>query len=398
MLLQAGQLLSSAGTQSTTIVYSLLTLALTGSAAKAGVVAFARTAPIAAFSLLAGAAADRTDRKVVMVCADAARAAATGALAIVLLRGSAPFGAIVAVALIEGTGYAFFAPAASGALRSVVPPPQLGDAAGAEQARLATVRLAGPPLGGVLYGLGRAVPFVVDAASYVCSLVSIVLMRTPFQEARETETESLRARVGAGLRFVWAQPFLRTVALIFSLLNAVALGTLLALVVAGRRQGLSGGEIGALVAAFGAAMVLGSLASPLARRRLAPGVILVLELWTWPLIGAFVLWPDVYVLTAAMTACGFAIPITDSTVIGYRLAITPDRLVGRVAGVQTTTIVIGAPLGSLGAGLLLDGVGARATIGVLAGVALGLAVWGTLSPALRSAPKLDRLAEVTAPR
>jgi hypothetical protein len=103
----------------------------------------------------------------------------------------------------------------------------------------------------------------------------------------------------------------------------------------------------------------------------------------------------VYVLAAAMTACGFAIPITDSAVIGYRLAITPDRLVGRVAGVQTTTIVLGAPLGSLGTGVLLDGVGARATIGALAGLALVLALWGTLSPALRSAPKLARL---TAPR
>jgi MFS family permease len=391
VLLQAGQLLSSAGTQSTTIVYSLLTLALTGSPAKAGVVGFARTAPIAAFALLAGATADRVDRKRVMVVADAARAAATGALALALVGGRAPFAAVVAVAFVEGTGFAFFAPASAGALRSVVPQRRLADAAGAEQARLATVRLVGPPLGGALYGVGRAVPFVVDAASYVCSLVSILLMRTPFQEAREPETEPLRARVRAGLRFVWAQPFLRTVALLFALLNMVGLGVLLALVVVGRRQGLSGGEIGALVAAFGVAMLAGSLISPLARRHLPPRAILVLELWTWPLSAAFVLWPDVYVLAAAIIPCGFAIPITDSAVIGYRLAITPDRLVGRVASVQTTIVMVGAPLGSLGAGLLLDGLGARATIGALAGLALGLAIWATLSPSIRAAPTLDDL-------
>jgi predicted MFS family arabinose efflux permease len=396
VLLQAGQLLSSAGTQSTTIVYTLLTLALTGSPARTGVVGFARTAPIAVFALLAGATADRFDRKRVMICADLARAAATGGLALALLTGRASFAAIVAVALVEGTGYAFFAPAASGALRSVVPPHQLGDAAGAEQARLAIVRLGGPPLGGALYGLGRAVPFVVDAASYVISLVSIVLMRTPFQETREREPQPLRARVAAGLRFVWEQPFLRTTALIFSLLNMVAIGGLLGLVVIGRRQGLSGGEIGALVAAFGAAMLVGSLVSPVARRHLPPGAILVLELWTWPLSAAFVLRPSVYVLAAAMIPCGLAIPITDSALIGYRLAITPDRLVGRVASVQTAIVMVGAPLGALGAGVLLDVVGAQATIAAFAAVALGLAVWGTLSPSIRSAPKLAQINAPTA--
>jgi predicted MFS family arabinose efflux permease len=391
VLLEAGQLLSSAGSQSTSIVYSLLTLALTGSPAKAGVVGFARTAPIVALALLAGATADRSDRKRVMVASDAARAAASGALGLALLGGRPPFGAVVAVAVVEGTGWAFFAPAAAGAMRSVVPPRQLGDAAGADQARMATMRLAGPPLGGALFGIGRALPFAFDAVSYVCSLVSILLMRTPFQEVRPPETERLRDRIAAGLRFTWAQPFLRTVAILFALLNMVALGVLFALVVIGRRQGLSGGAIGALVAAFGAALLLGSLLSPIARRRLPPGVILVLELWTWPLSAAFLVWPDVYVLAAAMIPTGLAIPITDSAVIGYRLAVTPDRLVGRVASVQTTIVMVGAPVGTLGAGLLLDAFAPRVTIAILAAVALALAIGGTLSPSLRSAPRLAEL-------
>jgi Transmembrane secretion effector len=328
-----------------------------------------------------------------MVAADVARAAATGALALALLGAPPPFAAIVAVAFVEGTGFAFFAPAAAGALRSVVPPRQLGDAAGAEQARLATVRLAGPPLGGALFGVARALPFVVDAASYACSLASILLMRTPFQEQRERDIEPLRARVAVGLRFVWGQPFLRMVALLFTALNAIGLAFLLALVVVGRGQGLGAGTIGLLVAAFGAAMVLGSLVSPLARRRLPPGAILVLELWTWPLAAAFAIWPNAYVLAAAMIPSGLAIPITDSAVIGYRLAITPDRLVGRVASVHTSIIMVSGPLGTLGAGVLIDGLGARTTVAGMAGVALSLAVVGTLSPSLRSVPKLVDLDE-----
>jgi predicted MFS family arabinose efflux permease len=321
-----------------------------------------------------------------MVAADAARAVATGALALALVGGRPPFAAVVAVALVDGTGYAFFAPAASGAMRSVVPPRQLGDAAGTDEARRATVQLAGPPLGGALYGIARAVPFALDAASYVGSLASILLMRTRFQEEREREIESLGASVRTGLRFLWGQPFLRTVAVLFALLNMVGLGFLLALVVVARGQGLSAGTIGLLVAAFGAAMVVGSLVSPLARRRLPPGLILVLELWTWPLAACFAIWPDAYVLAAAMIPSGLAIPITNAAVISYRLAITPDRLVGRVVSVQTAITMVGGPLGTLGAGVLLGTLAPRATIALLAGVALALAIWGTLSP-LRSVPR-----------
>ena len=64
MLLQIGQLsgsCSNAGTQSTSIAYPLLVLAVTGSAAKAGVVAFARTVPMALFALPAGVAGIRRD-------------------------------------------------------------------------------------------------------------------------------------------------------------------------------------------------------------------------------------------------------------------------------------------------------------------------------------------------
>ena len=70
------------------------------------------------------------------------------------------FWQIPVVAFVEGAGSAFFAPAASGALRAVVPPPQLAAAAGVQEVRHGAVSLAGPPVGGALFGLGRAVPFL----------------------------------------------------------------------------------------------------------------------------------------------------------------------------------------------------------------------------------------------
>lgn len=81
VLLQAGQLLSNIGTQSTTIAYPLLVLLLTHSPSRAGVVSFARAVPQAVFALPAGLAADRFPRKRLMIVADVARASAVGSLA-----------------------------------------------------------------------------------------------------------------------------------------------------------------------------------------------------------------------------------------------------------------------------------------------------------------------------
>jgi MFS family permease len=307
------------GTQASSLVYALLTLALTGSTAKAGLVGFARLAPIGALSLLAGVAADRLDRKRIMLAADAVRGLTIGALAVSLAVGRPPFAAIVAAALVEGTGDTFFRPAAAGATRSVVPARQLADASSTTQARLATVRVVGPPLGGALYGIGRAVPFVFDALSYVGSLITVLLMRTPFQDARAATGERIRAELRDGVRFLWSQHFLRTMALLLMVTNIVVAGALLTVVVAGREQGLSGGEIGAIIA-------------------------------------------------------------------------------GRVNSVLSTIAVAAAPVGTLGAGVALGAAGARATVGALAGLALLVAIVGTLSPSMRTAPDLDRLDAVTASR
>jgi fucose permease len=385
VLLQAGQLLSSAGTQATAVAYPLLALALTHSPARTGLVAFARLVPIALLGLPAGVAADRWDRRRVMVAADAVRALAVAALAVALAGGRPPFAAVLAVAFVEGAGATFFAPAAAGALRSVVATEELAAAAGAQQTRRAVVSLAGSPLGGVLFALGRAVPFAADAVSYACSTVSLLAMRTPFQEPRAADPASLRARLADGVRFLWRRPFLRTTAFLYGLTNVIAPGLFVVVVVAGRRQGLSPGAIGLLLAVFAAGTLAGSLASPLLRARLAARAILLLELWAWPLPGVFLLWPDARVLIAAMLPVALAIPVTDSVVIALRLSVTPDALVGRVESVRSTISLVLAPAGPLVAGLLLEAASPRVAVAALSALGLVLALWGTASRNLRDA-------------
>ena len=389
VLLQAGQLLSAVGTQASSLSYPLLVLALTHSPAKAGIVGAVRIAPFAGFGLFAGVAADRWNRKRLMLVADAVQLIAVATLAAAILVDAVPFALIPAIAFIEGTAASFYSTAATGALVSVVPKEQIPAAAGVQQGRLSVVRLVGPSAGGALFGLARALPFVVDAVSYLFSIVSLLLIRVPFQEEREVDPARLRTQIAEGFRFLWQHPFLRTVALIFTAGNFVVTAVMFSVIVIAKRQGMSSGGVGALVAAFGAFQVAGALTSGFARRRLSMRAILVTELWGAVAIVAFLVHPSVYALVLGVLPQAFVMPISDTVLSAYRFAVTPDRLLGRVSSATTTIAIVVMPLGPLAAGFLLDAYSPRTTIALFAAGAFVLAVWATLSPSMRNAPSLD---------
>jgi MFS family permease len=390
VLLTTGQLLSTAGSQLTSVAYPLLVLALTHSTAKAGLVGFARLVPSPLFSLLAGVAADRWDRKRIIILADGVRVVAIAGLGDVIVFNETAFWLIPSLAFVEGIGSVFFSAAQPGALCSVVAPRQLPAAVGVQQARFATVSLAGPPLGGALFSLGRAIPFLADAASYTFSFLSLLAMRAPFQEKRQMDPAPLRSQIAEGFRFLWGQPFLRTTTFLYGIGNFALPGIFLVIVVAGKRAGLSGGQIGILFSIFGAFVLIGSLISPLFRRAFSMRTIILIELWMWIGSGLFLIWPNVYVLLACILPQAIAMPVTDSVVIGYRIGITPDRLLGRVESVRTTIAQLALPLGPLVAGLLLSSVSVRFTVAVFTACGFTIALWGSLSKAIREAPQLEK--------
>lgn len=389
VLLQSGQLISSIGSQCTVIAYPLLTLALTHSSAKAGFVGFIDLVPAALFLLLAGVAADRGNRKRMMLVTNAIRMLSITSLVVALALDELTFEQLAVVAFVESTASVFYSVSSSGALRSVVPAEQLGTAAGAEQARLAAVRLAGPPLGGALFGIAQLLPFLVDAVSYLFSFATLFAIRVPFQEERERDRSPLRTQIAEGFRFLWSQPFLRTTALIFSLGNLVSPASLLlAVIIIGKRQGLSSGEIGLLNAVFGATLLAGASVAGYVTRTLSMRAILVTELWSSCTCVIFLFHPSVYVLLAGTLPQSFVIPSTDTALTAYRFRVTPDRLIGRVMAVTRNIGLAIAPLGPLLIGVLLEHISERETVAIFAVVAFALALWGTFSPSLRKSPGL----------
>jgi MFS family permease len=383
LLFQTGQLLSSAGSSVSAIAYPLLVLSLTHSPAKAGLVGFAALLPTPLLGLVAGVAADRYDRRRIMLTADVLRAAVVAAIAIVVVTTSAYY-PIPVLAFVSGVGDVFFYACSFGVVRNVVPPEQLPDAISVQTARAATVGIVGPPLGGALFGIARVVPFVADAISYSFSFLSLAAIRAPFQEEREAAPRHLRAELAEGFAFLWRQPFLRATSFLYAVGNLTEPAILFILVVDARRHGLSGGEIGLLLGVFAACLLAGSGLAPLARRRLSVRAIVLCELYLGIVVAAFVVWPNVYVLAAAILPQAVVFPVTDSVVFARRIAVTPDRLLGRVDAVRQLIARTAQPLGPLVAGVAISVASPRVAVAAFAALNLATALVGTRVRSLNS--------------
>jgi MFS family permease len=385
-LLWSGQAISALGSQVTLVAYPLLVLAVTGSPAKAGVVGFARQLPIAVLALPAGALADRINRKLLMVTWDAVRAVALASIPVAIVAGSVPYALIVVVAVIDGAGFVFTYVTERGAMRQLVAPEQLGEAVARNESREFGAMLAGPPLGGLLFAIGHAVPFVADSLSYVASAVSKLLIRSEFQETRIDATPG---RAIEGLRWVWDRPFFRVCMLLFACSNPIFTGLYLLIVVLAKQHGAGSAQVGVMLGIAATGGLIGALLAPRLQRRLSPRLVLIGENWMIALATpCLLLAHDAFLLGVIVAAAELVTPVTNSIVVGYRVALAPDRLQGRVQAGSTLISFSVAWAGPLAVGLLLQSAGSTATVLVMTGWGLLLAVAATASRAFRHPPKL----------
>jgi MFS family permease len=375
LLYQGGGLLSTFGSGISGIAYPLLTLSLTHSAAKTGYVGAVEFAPLVLLSVPAGIAADRFDRRLLMIASDAVGATSLGLLAAAVLTGRAEFWMVALVAFVDMSAAVVYRSGSSGAMKAVVPQPQLADASSVTMARMSTVRLVSPPLGGVLFGLSRGLPFLVDSVSYLFSTASLLLMRTPFQEER---VPGARTPFREGLVYFWSIPFLRTTVGMIAASNVVAVGAPIAVIILAHREGLSSAAIGGFIAIQGVLLLVGSAVSPLLRRLFPMRLILLSEFWMALVYAAFLIYPNVWVLAACTALHAFWFPNTDSAIQAYSYALIPDRLLGRAMAASNTLL----------AGLLLANTTPRIAIAVLAAPVVVAAALGTVSAALRDLPSL----------
>jgi predicted MFS family arabinose efflux permease len=389
-LLWSGQAVSGLGTRVSNIAYPLLVLSATGSPAAAGVVGFVGTLPYILFQLPAGAIMDRVDRRRTMIGCEAVRALALGSLPVALWLGRLSLVQVGAVAFVEGTLFVLFRLGEVAAVRRVVEPQQYPAALAQNEGRLRAANLLGTPLGGLLFDVSRAAPFLADACSYAVSLATLLLIRTPFSEERTGAPGAhVLAEIREGAVWLWRARFVFVTVMVSAFSNLLIQALILALIVLARRQGATGSATGLVLAGFGVGGVLGSLSGAWIQRRVRPATIVLVAAWTWAVTTPLVVVLPLYALLPFLAAAAFvgaAWNVAMNTVY-YRLV--PDRLIGRVSSVGSLAAFGALPLGSLTGGVLLQLGGPVLCCAVLAAAMLLLAVATTLSPSVRRGPGVE---------
>jgi predicted MFS family arabinose efflux permease len=238
----------------------------------------------------------------------------------------------------------------------------------------------------VLYGIGKLFPFLVDAFSYLGSVISLLFIKIEFQQVRQRPARSLRSEVIGGLKWLWEQQLVRSLALLLCGFNLMTGGLPLIAIVLGQRLHASVVDLGLLFSVIGLAGVLGALAAPLLRRRLSFFAIVISTLWAEALLPPFlILAPNLLLLGIVLALLFFLFPIFDVLQRSQRMALLPDALQGRVNSVYRLVVFSCRTASMALAGFLLQNIGMTSTILLIVGGLTLNALSATLNPHMRRA-------------
>ena len=382
-MLWIGQLLSDTGSEIGLLAYPLLILALTHSAVLAGLVGTARAITRLCLQLPAGALADRFDRRQTMIICDILRLVLMVGLAILIAARLASWPVVLIVSLIEGGAGAFFDPAATAALPGIVADGQLEEAWAATEARTYGASLAGPALGGVLFGFGRVVPFVADAISYAVSFGTVSQLGGQFRPKQAAERKALWREVADGLDVVWRVPILRAVLITAPLVNFSFIGVIFTITLALRQHGTSTAVIGLVQAAISVGGLLGAIVAPWLQGRLRLGTAATVI----TLAGAVLFCAAAAIIPSPLVAVPVAMnlllaPTVNAALFALMLRRTPEEMRGRVSNTVVMVATALATLAPLTAGLLVQHVSGSWAIAAFAATMAVAAVLCLLLPGL----------------
>jgi MFS family permease len=388
------RVLSVLGAVVSAVTLPVLVYQLTGSAGWTSAVTAAEALPYLVFGLLAGALADRLDRRRMMVALDLAVAAVLATVPLAWLTGALTAPHVVVVAFVTQTAFVFFDAANFGALPTLVGKERLTVAYSALYGRTTVVELVVPGLAGLLVAIvSPAALLAVNALTGVGSALLLRAITSSLATPRPMRgAGELVADVREGLRFLWGEPVIRTLTLVGTTHSAAA-GAWAAVLVPFADEVLGIAPRGdlrlaALFSWWGVGAIIASRVLPwLTRRwgnalvalRALPlallGVVLVLVSGHWLLV------------CAAAVVWGVAGAVVVINSISYRQQVCPEELQSRV---NTTGRMLawglGQPLGAVLAGAASVWAGdPRAGLAAGALVLLSGVVLAWVSPALRQA-------------
>lgn len=357
------------------IALPLVAVRFTDSPALIGGLAFALTMPWLLFALPAGAISDRLDRRRVMVVANVVRAVLVAGLGVLLATGTGSLWALYVVAFAVGTTETLYDTSAQSILPQVVPRPALPRAnARLFAAELTANQFVGPPLGGFLVAAGLAIALVAPGGVWLLAVVALALVPGTFRIER-LEPTTIRADIAEGLRFLWQNRLLRTLAAMVGGVNFASSAAFAVFVLyavgPGSAMQLSEPVYGVLLTTLALGSVVGALVAATVVRSLGRARSLIVAILASALlIGVPAVTTDVWVIGAAFALGSLGIAVWNVIAVSLRQHITPDRLLGRVNSCFRLVAWGTMPLGAAVGGLLGEALGLRAVFATMGVVAL----------------------------
>ncbi|MEU9266159.1 MFS transporter [Streptomyces sp. NPDC048251] len=418
----------SLGSQASGVVLPLLLLGLGYSPTVVGLVAGVSTATGLMLGPLVAVPADRGARKRVMFWSAVVAALAMGSVAVALAvaEGRPSLVHLLAAVLVERTATACYEAAARGTVALISTPGNLPRVVAGLEAGDRGALVAGPALGGMLYQVSRALPFVLDAVSYAVTAVCVRAMRSHLRADRTGSADAvdmtdrpdaanradgasesagsaaqdgslprpvprpvprsargtwsaLAAEASAGVRLVRTTPLLRLVLVWTTTVNGVLAALYYDAVFTLQESGHGGTPMGLVLALSGAAGLAGSLAAPRLVRGLSPVRAVVTVSWLMiPLAAALATAGGPWAYGALFG--GLCLIMPPATVILQARAIqgTPPELQARAGSVLATAAGGAAAVAPALAGFLTAHAGTAVPALVSAGVLVLLALHTTL--------------------
>ncbi|MEO3856957.1 MFS transporter [Acrocarpospora sp. B8E8] len=394
---------STLGSRVIGITYPLLALSITKSPVILGLVTFALTVPSLLFYLPASVLADRTDPRLIMRFTEFGRAMAIGSLGVAIAIEQVTIAHIIVVAFIEGALCVTYSLAETTLLSTLISRENAPARFSASEICVHIAVMAGRPLGGMLFELGRLPAFILNTGVFLLSarfLSGIAKAPRSKRSAELKHTErraskppigSLLAEMANGFRELFGHPFLRQAMLITAAGNLAINAIIMIFMV--NSAGLSPILVGCVLAAGGIGGVIGSSLArlPSLRTLIKPAAsTLNMHMWIWvlALLIATPGEPLFYALATLITGCAGG--LLNVSIRTYEIRHVDRRKLARVGGVfrlmSHSAVCLAAPLG----GLLASWLTARAAIEVVFMLFATSAMAMSLGEAWRRLAELER--------
>jgi MFS family permease len=369
-----GQVFSLFGDSCLWLAMGIWVKTLTASNAAAGLTFFFFTAPILA-APASGLLVDRVRRRPLLIATNLVMAC--GVLLLLLVHGADQVWLVYLVMALYGLSYSILGAAQSALLTVMVPPDLLPDANGALRTIQESLRLVGPLTGAALFvAVGAHVIAILDAATFVVPVVSLLLLRVREPVPRRAERQRWRGEITAGFRHVAGTIQLRH-AVIAGAVSTTVFGFVETITYAIAGEGLHQRPafIGVLVAVQGAgALIAGLTAAPLVRR-IGETRLMAVGL-TAAALGAVLGMPPLLVpVLLGFVLIGAAIPWIVVALISLSQRLTPPELQGRTYAAVDTLITVPQTASIAVGAALIGATGYRPLLVAIAAVMTGAAVY-----------------------